>query len=77
MSYVFQILKINSNSLVSLSLNNVGITGLVLDNCPNLSKLSGTDQDCIYFLILLYQICIDDYGTTIGGHNLTNRIDVK
>lgn len=41
MSYVFQILKINSNSLVSLSLNNVGITGLVLDNCPNLSKLSG------------------------------------
>lgn len=55
MSYVFQILKINSNSLVSLSLNNVGITGLVLDNCPNLSKLSGTDQDCIYFLILLYK----------------------
>lgn len=36
-----QILKINSNSLVSLSLNNVGITSLVLDNCPNLSKLSG------------------------------------
>ncbi|XP_061189220.1 F-box only protein 38-like [Saccostrea echinata] len=36
-----QILKLKSNSLISLSLNNVGITCLVLDECPQLSKLSG------------------------------------
>ncbi|XP_056012964.1 F-box only protein 38-like isoform X2 [Ostrea edulis] len=52
-----QILKIKSSSLISLSLNNVGITSLVLDECPQLSKLS---EESLAYEVALQEETLED-----------------
>ena len=43
---VFQMLEIHSSSLVSLTLRQVGVTDLVISECPKLQMLAG--KICIF-----------------------------